>query len=176
MLVAELPVERFVGAILPGLPGIDERRLDLRLEPAKDRARDELRAVVGPEVAGRAMHAHELREHLDHPAGADAARHVDGQALARELVDDRQTLQRPPIGARVEYEIVRPHVIEPGQRERPRTTRGGPPPWPLLRDLQSLLAPQAIRAVGAHPVALALEEDPNHPIAVAGILPGQRPN
>ena len=30
-LVAELPVERFVGAILPGLARIDERGLDLRV-------------------------------------------------------------------------------------------------------------------------------------------------
>jgi hypothetical protein len=36
------------------------------------------------------MHAHELHEDLDHATGADAARDVDRQALARELVDDGQ--------------------------------------------------------------------------------------
>jgi hypothetical protein len=30
MLVAELSVERFVGAVLPPLARVDERRLDLR--------------------------------------------------------------------------------------------------------------------------------------------------
>jgi hypothetical protein len=30
-LVAELPVEALVGAVLPGLPQIDVRRLDVRL-------------------------------------------------------------------------------------------------------------------------------------------------
>ena len=30
MFVSQLPVERFVGAMLPRLPGIDQRRLDLR--------------------------------------------------------------------------------------------------------------------------------------------------
>ena len=35
VLVAELAVERFVGAILPRLPGVDERGFDLRrLQPA----------------------------------------------------------------------------------------------------------------------------------------------
>ena len=46
-LIPELPVERFVGAILPWLAGVDERRLDLRrLDPAEDRRRDEFGAVV----------------------------------------------------------------------------------------------------------------------------------
>ena len=47
MLVAKLPVERFVGAILPRLPRIDQRRLDAGLvQPPEDRARDEFRPVV----------------------------------------------------------------------------------------------------------------------------------
>jgi hypothetical protein len=47
-LVAELSVERFVRAVLPRLPRIDQRRLDLGLvgEPVQDRPRDELRSVV----------------------------------------------------------------------------------------------------------------------------------
>ena len=46
-LVPELAVEGLVGAVLPGLAGIDERRVDVRLgEPAQDRPGDELRAVA----------------------------------------------------------------------------------------------------------------------------------
>ena len=45
--VPELPVERFVRAILPGLARIDELRVDLRsLQPAEQRGRDALRAVI----------------------------------------------------------------------------------------------------------------------------------
>ena len=44
---------------------------------------------------------------------SDAAGDVDGEALARELVDDRQTLQRAAIRARVEHEVVGPDMIDP---------------------------------------------------------------
>ena len=46
-LVAELAVERFVGAILPRLAWIDQRRLDASvLQPPQDRAGHKLRTVV----------------------------------------------------------------------------------------------------------------------------------
>src|SRR5687768_404306 len=65
MLIAELPVERFVRAILPRLAGVDERRFDLRrLEPPENRSSNELWTVVGAQVARRPVHAHELRQHL----------------------------------------------------------------------------------------------------------------
>ena len=48
----ELAVEGFVGAILPGLARIDEGCVDVRgLEPLENRRRDELGAVVRPEIA-----------------------------------------------------------------------------------------------------------------------------
>jgi hypothetical protein len=51
-LVPELAVEGFVGAILPGLARIDEGCVDVRgLEPLENRRRDELGAVVRPEIA-----------------------------------------------------------------------------------------------------------------------------
>src|SRR5215203_2698831 len=62
MLVAELPVERFVGAVLPRLARVNERRFDLRrLEPPENRPSDELRSVVGAQIARRTVYAHELR-------------------------------------------------------------------------------------------------------------------
>ena len=46
-LIAELAVERLVGAVLPGFAGIDEGSVDVLVcEPAQDGARNELRAVV----------------------------------------------------------------------------------------------------------------------------------
>ena len=46
-LIAELAVERLVGAILPGFAGIDEGGVDvLACEPAQNGARDEFRSVV----------------------------------------------------------------------------------------------------------------------------------
>ena len=46
-LVAELPVERFVGGMLPRLPRVDQRRVNARVaEPAQDGGGHELRSVV----------------------------------------------------------------------------------------------------------------------------------
>ena len=101
---------------------------------------------------------------------------VDRQALPRELVDDRQALQRAPVRAGIEHEVVRPDVIDRRRRQRPRATGGHASARPLLRHLQALLPPQPIHAVGAQRVALALEEDPDRAIAVPRILRGQRPH
>ena len=47
------------------------------------------------------MDAHELCQHLDDAAGADAAGHIDRQALAGPSVDDGQALQCLSIRTRV---------------------------------------------------------------------------
>ena len=70
------------------------------------------------------MHADELREDIDHPTGADAAGHVNRQALPGPLVDDRQVFERLPIRTGVEHEVVRPHVVPVGGRQRPGSSRG----------------------------------------------------
>lgn len=49
-LVAELPVEALGRAIPPRLAGLDTGAL----QPLQDSAADELRAVVGPQIPGRA--------------------------------------------------------------------------------------------------------------------------
>src|SRR3546814_11818810 len=50
-LVAELAVEAFAGAILPGLARVDQCRADpLVRDPAEQGLRDELRAVVRTQV------------------------------------------------------------------------------------------------------------------------------
>ncbi len=124
-------------------------------------------------MARRAVHAHQLRKYLDHPTGADAAGHVDRQAFARELIDDGQTLQDPPIGAGVEHKIVRPDLIRPRGRERPGPAGGHPTTRPALRHLETGQAPEAIRPFRAHRVTGPAQEDPNLPVAIAGILSGE---
>src|SRR5687768_16027376 len=105
-LVAELAVERFVGAILPRLAGIDERRLNLRCSgPSQDRTRDELRSVVRTQIPWGAVQTHELRHYLDDAARADPASHVDRQTFARPFVDDRQALERLAIRTGIEHKV-----------------------------------------------------------------------
>ena len=60
MFVPEFPVEGFVRTVLPGLARIDERRLNLGdLQPSQNRGSHELGAVVGPQMTGTAVDAHE---------------------------------------------------------------------------------------------------------------------
>ena len=74
-LVAELAVEGFIHTVLPGLTGIDGCRADILLvKPSQDRSGDELRAVVGAKMLGRAVNADQHRQHLDDPLGADTPR------------------------------------------------------------------------------------------------------
>src|SRR5215218_2850524 len=72
VLVPELAVERLVGRILPWLPRVDVRGLDLRVgEPPQDGRRDELRSIVRAQIAWRAVQAHQLREDLDDAPGSN---------------------------------------------------------------------------------------------------------
>src|SRR5262249_41512248 len=76
--VSKFPVEALVRSVLPRLAGIDQGRLDLLVsQPAQDRSRDELRAVVGSEVSRCTAYAHQLRQHLDHAARTDASTDID---------------------------------------------------------------------------------------------------
>ena len=118
----------------------------------------------------RAVHADELREDLDRPTGADAAGHVNRQAFTGPLVDDRQAFERLPIRTGVEHEVVRPHVVPGGRRQRPGPSRGHPAPRAPPRDLQPRLAPEPMRAIGAYHVPLSSQEDPNPTIPVARVL------
>jgi hypothetical protein len=88
----------------------------------------------------------------------DAVRHVDRQTLARELVNDRQTLQDPAVGTGVEHEVGGPHVIHRRRRLRPWAAHRHAATRPLLRHLQALLPPQARHAIGAERVPLPLED------------------
>src|SRR6185437_14383002 len=71
-LIAELPVEGLVGAVLPGLAWLDQRRFDLfRDQPPQDSAGEEFRTVVRSQVLRSAVHADELGEHFLHSSAAD---------------------------------------------------------------------------------------------------------
>src|SRR5258708_26741799 len=118
-LVAELAVEALVSAVLPGFAGVVQCRVDLGFaEPFKDRVADELRPVVRTKEAWRTVLRDQARQHLDHPGGADGAGDIDRQALAGELIDDRQTLDLLAARAGVEYKVVGPDVVGTECRQR----------------------------------------------------------
>ena len=74
---------------MPWLAWIDEGRFDLRLiESAQNRVGNELRPIVRAQIPGRPVDAHQPRQHLNDPAGSNAARDVDRQTLAHPLIDE----------------------------------------------------------------------------------------
>ena len=117
--IAQFPVEALVGAVLPRLARIDQRRLDVRFnDPGQDRLADELRAIVRPHVTGSPALADQSGQDLDDALGSDAAGHVDGQALPGELIDHGQALDLLAIGAGVEDEVVGPDAVRAARRQR----------------------------------------------------------
>src|SRR5699024_7704619 len=117
-----------------------------------------------------AVHADQLRQHLDDTTGADRPGHVDGKALTGELVDDGQTLDLLAVGAGVEDEVVGPDL--PGARRRlgPRSAVGDALAASLPRHLQTGFAPQPPGPVDTHLVSLTFEKDMDAAVAVTRIL------
>ena len=92
-LVPELAIEGFVRSVLLRLAGVDVSGVDICFhQPAQDCSGDELRTVVGSEIARSTVRTHELGKNLDDSAGADAAGHVDRQTFARVLICRSQYL------------------------------------------------------------------------------------
>ena len=78
--------------------------------------------------------------------------------------------KRLTIRTRVEHEVVGPDMIGRRSWQRAGPTGSGPAPRPASGYLQPCVAPQPVRAVRAHRVPLALQEDPNPPIPVPRVF------
>jgi len=103
----------------------------------------------------------------------DAARHVDGQTLSGELVDDRQAFQRLAIRARIEDEVVRPHVVGGQAGSGTRPTRRHAAARASAWHLEAGLPPEPVGPVDSQHMAGALQEDPMRRYPLPRILPGQ---
>jgi len=63
--VPELAVEALINTVLPRRAQVDQRQIHiLVLGPPQDGTGDELRPIVGTQVARRAVHADQLQQHL----------------------------------------------------------------------------------------------------------------
>src|SRR3954451_13701698 len=88
-LVPEPSIEALDIAILPGAAWSDVGGLGCdRRDPLLEVLGDELRAVVGADVARHAAQDVRVREHVDGVDCLELASDADRQALVRELVDD----------------------------------------------------------------------------------------
>lgn len=101
---------------------------------------------------------------------ANAAGHVDGQALACVLVDHGQAFQLLAISTCVIDEIVGPDLIDSARPQRLRVARRDALAQALLWHLQPVLVPDPMRAIGTRRVATPTEKDLHAAVAVARIL------
>src|SRR3954468_5679605 len=105
--VEDLAIEQFVPepgiealeiTILPRAAGSDIGGLGSdRRDPLLDGLGDELRAVVGANVARHATQDEQVREHVDDADGLELASDPDGQALVDELVNDVEHAEPPSV-------------------------------------------------------------------------------
>lgn len=80
-------------------------------QPLPHHARRELGAVIAADVLGYTACGHQPRQPLQHVVAAEVPRHVDAQALPRELVHHHQHPERSSVVRHSAHEVVRPHVV-----------------------------------------------------------------
>src|SRR5262249_20895131 len=176
-LVPHLAVERLRVPVLPGRARFDVQRLQARTRhPRTDGLGDELRPVVRADVDRRPALAHHGRQHRNHRPSGHPPLHLQGQALARVLVHQREPLQRPAVARPVVQEVPRPDVVLVLGRP-PHAAVGAAPQPPLLplfpRHSQPLLPPEAVNPLAVDAPALAPQQGPDPPVAVARVLAHQ---
>ena len=88
-LVAQSGIETLDVAVLPGRSRLDEGSAGAdRGDPPPDGLGDELRSVVGADVARNAAQEEQIGQHIDDVDRGELAPDPDGQPLAGELVQD----------------------------------------------------------------------------------------
>ena len=113
-LVAQLPVERFAVAVLPGAAWCDIQGLCSNLrQPAANDLRRHLGAIVRPDVLRHTAHEHDVGHRLKYTEAVDPTRHPDGKAFTRELVDQRHQAELATIVGLSFQEVITPHMIAP---------------------------------------------------------------
>ena len=176
-LVSQAAVERFGVAVLPGRAWLDVQRLHARMgQPPPNRLGDELRPVVAADVLRHATDAEQLRQHVDHLLGRDAAIHLQRQAFPGVLVHDRQPLQRPAVGGPIVDEVPGPHVVLVLRLSTNATVlaMAQTPSFSLfLWHFQPFLNPKPIDPFPIHTPARSSQQRPDPSIAVAGMLAHQ---
>lgn len=111
-LVAQGAVEALSEPVLPRRAWLDVLRLDAHdLQPLLRACGDQLGAVVHADCLWPTVLAHGDRQVIDHAQVAHPERGVQGDALARVLVDGGEHAKRPVVFKRVMHEVNAPDFI-----------------------------------------------------------------
>jgi hypothetical protein len=82
-----------------------------RCDPLLHRLGNELRAIIGTDMAGNAAQDEQIRGHVDDVDRFEPAKNTNGQALMGELVDDVEQAELSPTMGALLDKIVGPDVI-----------------------------------------------------------------
>jgi hypothetical protein len=106
------------------------QRVDLQTaQPLLNGLGHELGTIVTADGPWHAPHREEFGQCVEDVFARDRTSHLQGQTFPRELVDDRQPLQRRSVRRPIEREVPAPHVIlmrRPTKMARVRRTTDGP--------------------------------------------------
>ena len=138
-----------------------------------------MRALHQPHRGPLIWHAarqEQVRQHVEHSIGRQAACHLQCQAFARELVGDCKPLQRLAAHRAIVDEIPRPDVILV-LGAAPQTTVAAvpqPPPFSrLFRHPKPFPSPLSIDPFEVHPPIFLAKFGRDHPITVPRMLANQ---
>ena len=161
-------MKAFHKAILPGAPRLDVDRLDpVLFQPPLHDLRDELRAVVAPQICRRAVLRNGLLQpvphirRLQHPFGPQ---HM---ALPGVFLQNGPHLQSPAAHRRIRNEVPRPHMIPRRRRRGPTRGNTAPNHFALRRcHPQARVSSQALDVPLAHPPAFPPQQRRDPPIPI----------
>src|SRR5690606_37881275 len=177
--VAELRVEALAVAVLPRASWFDERCLCADgYDPLPYSLGDELRAVVGTDMAGHTTQDEQVRQGVDDVGRVELAIDADCKAFPGELVDDVEHAESPAIVGPTLDEVIGPDMVRVlGSKPDARSVIQPEPP--LLRllvgNLQPLPPPDSFDTLGVHPPALGPQHRRDPAIAITAI-PGSKPD
>ena len=176
-LVAEPGIEALDIAVLPRAARLDVGGLGAdRGDPLLHGLGDELRAVVGTDVAGHAAQDEQVRQDVDDVDRLEPAGDPDRQALVGELVDDVEHAELPSVVGAVLDEVVGPDVIAAlgPQPDAGAVIQPEPAAFRLLAgDLQPLASPDPLDPLVVDQPAGSAQQLGDLAVAIAAILPGQ---
>ena len=157
---AEPAVERLnrgiVGRLAPPTEVEDDA---VGVHPQVHRRADELRAVVAVDALRQSAFEAQTFERADDISTTESLTGVDGQAFARQQIEDCQRSEASPICELVGDEVHRPDVIPRGRWASLLTMHcGRVSPRPLPPQRESLLGVEAIAPLLAEVPALAPQE------------------
>ena len=177
--VAELRVEALAVAVLPRASRFDERCLCADgYDPLPYSLGDELRAVVGTDMAGHTTQDEQVRQGVDDVGRVELAIDADCKAFPGELVDDVEHAESPAIVGPTLDEVIGPDMVWMlGSKPDARSVIQPEPPLLrlLLGNLQPLPPPDPFDTLGVHRPAFRPQHRRDPAIAIAAI-PGSEPD